>query len=110
MKITKKVELGINAVKALKKYHAPVRAQDLATEIGTTFHFLEQIMRDLRTAGIVKSVRGPGGGFILAKDVITAYEVATALGRDLTTFSLDEAAPTSRLFKAIAEAYQNTTI
>lgn len=110
MKLTKKVELGINAVNALKKYDAPVRTVDLAGEIGTTLHFLEQIMRNLRNAGIVVVKRGPGGGYALTKDMkITAYHVAKAVGRDFGTLSLDET-PMSRLSKAVTEAFLNTTI
>lgn len=110
MKLNKKVELGINAVNALKKYDHAVRTQDLAVEIGTTQHFLEQIMRNLRTAGIVTSVRGPGGGYRLVPNAtLTAYNVAKAVGRDFGTLSLDDA-PMSRLGKAVTEAFLNTTI
>jgi len=110
MKLNKKVELGINVVNAMKKYDKAVRTQDLATEIGTTTHFMEQIMRYLRNDGIVASVRGPGGGYVLAKDrTITAYHVAKAVGRDFGVMSLDEA-PLSRLSKALIEAFVNTTI
>jgi Rrf2 family protein len=111
MKVNKKVELGINAVTALKKYDHPVRTQDLATEIGTTTHFLEQVMRNLRTAGIVASVRGPGGGYKLVptSTPLTALQVAKAVGRDFGTLSLDEA-PLSRLGKAITDAFLNTTL
>jgi len=111
MKLNKKVELGINAVTALKKYETPVRTQDLAAEIGTTQHFLEQVMRNLRTAGIVASVRGPGGGYKLVPTTtpITALHVAKAVGRDFGTLSLDQA-PMSRLGKAITEAFLNTTL
>lgn len=111
MKLNKKVELGINAVNALKKYETPVRTQDLATEIGTTQHFLEQIMRNLRTAGIVVSIRGPGGGYKLATATVplTAYHVAKAVGRDFGTLSLDQA-PMNRLSKALTEAFLNTVL
>lgn len=110
MKLNKKLELGISVVNALKKYEKPARTKDLSTEIGTTQHFLEQIMRDLRTAGIVTSVRGPGGGYVLAKGAtVTAYHVAKAVGRDFGIMSLDDA-PLSRLSKALTEAFVNTTI
>lgn len=110
MKLNKKVELGINAVNALKKYETPVRISDIATEVGTTVNFLAQIMRNLRNAGIVTVKRGPGGGYLLAKDTtVTAYSVAKAVGRDFGTLTLDEA-PMSRLTKAVTEAFLNTTI
>ena len=111
MKLTKKVELGIKAVTVLKTRSEPVRVEDLAKEIGTTMNFLEQIMRNLRRAGIAESIRGPGGGFVLSKTPtpFTAYHVATALGRDFGTLKLDDA-PMSRLGKALTEAYLNTAI
>lgn len=110
MKLTKKVELGINAVTALKKYPNPVRTQDLATEIGTTLNFLEQVMRNLRVAGIVVSVRGPGGGYKLAStEPVTAYAVAKAVGRDFGEMSLDDK-PMNRLSKAVTQAFQETVL
>ncbi len=111
MKMNKRLELGINAVNALKKYSSPVRTQDLCLEIGTTLHFLEQVMRNLRTAGIVSSVRGPGGGYVLVPRAtpLTAYDVALAVGREFGTLSLDQA-PMNRLSKALTEAYQNTLL
>lgn len=111
MKLNKKVELGINAVSALKNKEGAVRTQDLAVEIGTTQHFLEQIMRNLRTAGIVASVRGPGGGYKLVptETPVTAYHVAKAVGRDFGVLSLDQA-PMNRLSKALTEAFLNTPI
>jgi Rrf2 family protein len=112
MKLNKRLELGINAVNALKKSDGKaVRVQDLAVQIGTTLNFLEQVMRNLRTAGIVVSVRGPGGGFKLAQTDIplTAYHVAKAVGRDFGTMSLDQA-PMNRLSKAVTEAFLNTVL
>lgn len=110
MKLNKKVELGINAVNALKKYENPARIQDIAAQIGTTVNFLAQIMRNLRNAGIVTVKRGPGGGYTLAKgQPITAYSVAQAVGREFGTPNLD-GEPLSRLSKALTEAFVNTTI
>lgn len=82
MKLNKKLEIGLNAVVALKKREGFVRTQDIASEVGTTVSFLEQIMRNLRTNGIVNVKRGPGGGYALNKESeITAYSVAKAVGR-----------------------------
>lgn len=111
MKINKKLELGIKAVSALKTKSGPTRTADLATEIGTTVNFLEQIMRNLRRAGIVTVKRGPGGGHVIAADQtnVNAYQVATAVGRDFGKLDSDQA-PTSRLSKSILDAFLNTTI
>ncbi len=42
---------------------------DIAERQGITVAYLEQIFSKLRVAGIVKSQRGPGGGYMLARDV-----------------------------------------
>lgn len=113
MKLNKKLELGINAVQALKQRGKPTRTVDLASEIGTTLHFLEQIMRNLRTAGIVTSIRGPGGGYTLdPSKSVTALQVAQAVGRkfDLSASPSFTNSPQERLQSALTAAFQNTTI
>ena len=111
MKLNKKLELGIKAVETLKTNGVePVRTQDLAVQIGTTTNFLEQVMRNLRTAGIVTSVRGPGGGYLLTNTKpVTALQVAQAVGR---TFDADYNGnnSTSRLNRAVTQAFQNTVL
>ena len=44
----------------------PVTLADIAKRQDITLNYLEQIFMRLRRAGVVKSVRGPGGGYILA--------------------------------------------
>lgn len=110
MKLNKKVELGIKAVNALKGRIAPTRTADIASQVGTTINFLEQIMRNLRAAGLVTVKRGPGGGYMLNEDkLITAYLVAEAVGRKLGAPSTD-GTPNGRLKNAILEAFYHTVI
>lgn len=111
MKLNKKLELGIKAVETLKTLGTePVRTQDLAVQVGTTTNFLEQVMRNLRTAGIVTSVRGPGGGYLLTNTKpVTAFQVAQAVGRTFGNTKSDNT-PTSRLSRAVTEAFQNTVL
>ena len=47
--------------------------------------FLEQIFISLKKSGIVKSVRGPSGGYLFAKnpDFIKIYDVIKAIDEDL---------------------------
>ena len=111
MKLNKKLELGIRAVQSLKTNgEDPVRTQDLAVEIGTTTNFLEQVMRNLRIAGIVTSVRGPNGGYLLTNNKpVTAFQVAKAVGRDFGNEKTDNT-PTSRLSLAVVRAFQDTVL
>lgn len=110
MKVNKKLAIGIGVVSALKFANTHVRAQELARSANTTLNFVEQVLRELRLAGIVTVKRGPGGGYLLNSSTpVTAYHVAKAVGGDFGTLSFDEA-PVSRLRKSIIEAYLNTTI
>jgi len=111
MKLNKKLEIGINAVAALKKREGFVRTADIAPEVGTTVNFLEQIMRNLRTGGIVTVKRGPGGGYSLNKEAdLTAYSVAKAVGRFSDNLNETETGMAAELRKNILEAFRNTKL
>jgi Rrf2 family iron-sulfur cluster assembly transcriptional regulator len=45
---------------------APVALADIATRQEISLSYLEQLFAKLRKSGLVKSVRGPGGGYLLA--------------------------------------------
>lgn len=45
----------------------PVRIQDISRRQGISNKFLEQLVIPLMKANILKSIRGPKGGYILAK-------------------------------------------
>jgi Rrf2 family protein len=59
----------------------PVKAERIATAQGIPLNFLENILGELRHAGIVRSQRGAEGGFILAKPAgqITVADVIRAV-------------------------------
>jgi len=46
----------------------PVRIKDIANRQEISIKYLEQIISTLNKAGYVKSIRGPHGGYRLAKD------------------------------------------
>jgi Rrf2 family protein len=45
-----------------------LRIEDIATRSGAPKRFLEQILLELRNAGVLASIRGRSGGYVLAKD------------------------------------------
>lgn len=47
---------------------SPIRAQLLAEKLGIDSIYLEKILNSLKTAGIIRSTRGPGGGYSLARN------------------------------------------
>ncbi|MEQ1789494.1 MAG: Rrf2 family transcriptional regulator [Rickettsiales bacterium] len=51
----------------------PVALADLAKNQEITIPYLEQIFRKLKQGGIVKSARGPGGGYSLARAASDTY-------------------------------------
>lgn len=109
MKINKKVEIAINAVAFLRGRAEPTRTSDLASQIGTTVNFLEQIMRGLRMANIVQVKRGPGGGYYHPNcNGISALEIAKAVGFDMS--SVAEGMPADQLKVNLTAAFTNTVI
>ncbi len=64
----------------------PVPIKRLASEENISPEFLEQIFFRLKQAGIINSVRGPGGGFRLnyAPHEINAKAIFEAVGEGLT--------------------------
>ena len=63
---------------ALHDNDAPVRIKDIAARHDISDKYLEQIISSLNKAGYVKSIRGPQGGYKLAKDT-SGYTVGMIL-------------------------------
>ena len=111
LKINRNLELGILAIDALRNESTAKNTADLALEIGTSDLFLQQIMRKLRVAGIVSSVRGPGGGYLLVGcKSFTAHDIAVAIGCDMPSPDLSLETPVDTLKLAVLEAYMNVRV
>ena len=66
---------------------APLSAADVAENEHISAPFLDQLMTKLRRAGLVESVRGPGGGYRLAEPAgdITIADILHAVEEKLST-------------------------
>jgi len=55
----------------------PILAKQIAGALSIPREFLNKVMQQLVRAGFLASVRGPGGGFVLAKDPkdITIFDI-----------------------------------
>ncbi len=53
---------------ALHESEGPVSRQDIAARQEISAEYLAQLFRSLATAGLVRGVKGPGGGYILGRD------------------------------------------
>ncbi|HEY8408760.1 MAG TPA: Rrf2 family transcriptional regulator [Gaiellaceae bacterium] len=82
MRTTAKADYAVRAAVELAAVGGLVNAEQIAQAQGIPLNFLENILRDLRRAGIVESRRGQAGGYALARpaeqisvaDVIRAVE------------------------------------
>ena len=84
MKLTTKGRYAIIAMVDLRFNGTigSVRLKDVSKRQNISLSYLEQLFSKLRLSGLVKSVRGPGGGYILNKipseinllDIITAVD------------------------------------
>lgn len=84
MKFSIKVQYGLQAMLALSLNYGggQVRIKSIASEHSIPIRFLEQLLLVLKRAGLVNSVRGKHGGYLLGKkpseisllDIIEALE------------------------------------
>lgn len=84
MRISSSVEYGMRVMTRLARANggAPVTSESLSVTENVPKDYVDQILRRLRQAGLIASVRGPAGGYSLAKpasairigDVVRALE------------------------------------
>lgn len=87
MKLSTKGRYGLRALIDLAKYSTndPVSITSISDRQGISERYLEQLMGLLKKSGLVKSIRGAGGGYMLAKDLedISVGDVLRALEGNL---------------------------
>ena len=87
MKLSTKGRYGLRAIIDLARYSEkePVSISSIAARQDISERYLEQLVGMLRKAGLVKSIRGASGGYVLAKDMseISVGDVLRALEGDL---------------------------
>jgi Rrf2 family protein len=91
MRVSAKADYGIRALIALaaleEESEAPVKRDQLGAAQDIPVAFLENILLELKRAGLVRSVRGQQGGFRLARATseITLAEIIRALDGPLAS-------------------------
>jgi Rrf2 family cysteine metabolism transcriptional repressor len=70
MKLSTRSRYGLRAALelALAYGQKPLQIKTIAKHEDISSKYLEQLMSILKTAGIVRSIRGPKGGYLLAKE------------------------------------------
>ncbi|RGT73161.1 RrF2 family transcriptional regulator [Mediterraneibacter massiliensis] len=83
MKLSTKGRYGLRALIDLAQYseNGPVSITNISGRQDISERYLEQLMAKLKKAGIVESIRGAAGGYLLAKPMeeISVGEVLRAL-------------------------------
>lgn len=83
MKLSTKGRYGLRAMLDLALYtdDGPITTRAIAEHQGISERYLEQLLIPLKTAGLVKSIRGSQGGYILGRksDKITVGDIIRVL-------------------------------
>lgn len=89
MKLSTKGRYGVTAMFDLAAHGngEPITAAEISKRQSIPLAYLEQLLLKLRRAGLVKTVRGPAGGYVLAKkssrvsigDIVQATDGPVAL-------------------------------
>lgn len=87
MKFSTKSRYGLRALFDMA-YHSgnlPTQIKDISRRQDISPRYLEQIFQDLKKAGLIKSRRGPQGGYMLARkpEEITVRQILLAAEGDL---------------------------
>ncbi len=87
MILTTKARYAVMAVIEIadEKTNQPVSLLTISQRQKISLSYLEQIFARLKKAGIVNSVKGPGGGYVLGKsrEKITIAEIIKAIGESV---------------------------
>lgn len=89
MRLTTKGRYAVTAMLdlAIHRGRGPVALADIARRQGISLSYLEQLFSRLRKRSLVSSVRGPGGGYRLARHAseISIAEVISAVDENVDT-------------------------
>ena len=87
MRLTTKGRYAVTAMLDLAMHGdgAPVSLSDISDRQGISLSYLEQLFSKLRQNSLVQSVRGPGGGYSLARipDSISVAEIISAVNESV---------------------------
>ncbi|CAM3819317.1 cysteine metabolism transcriptional regulator CymR [Mesobacillus zeae] len=120
MKISTKGRYGLTIMIELAKRYGdgPVSLKSIAVTNGLSEHYLEQLVAPLRNAGLVRSIRGAYGGYLLGDKPsnITAGDIIRVLEGPISPVEgIEDEEPAKRelwirIRDAVKEVLDNTTI
>lgn len=102
LKLSTKGQYGVRAMFEIARGYpqSPVTIKEISETQEVSVAYLEQILNKLRRAGLIRSVKGPGGGYLLVKgpqDVTIASILKELEGPVAITSCLDPEEGCSRV-------------
>ena len=98
MKLSTKGRYAVMAMAdlAIQSAGRPVSLADIAARQEISLSYLEQLFGKLRRCGLVKSVRGPGGGYMLGRgpEEIRISDIVLSVDEPLTATRCTPGSPT----------------
>ena len=89
MKLTTKSRNAVTAMLDIASHNtgSPISLPEISHRQNISLSYLEQLFSRLKKSGLVDSIKGPGGGYMLSKDAneIVISEVIQAVDEDLET-------------------------
>ncbi len=86
MILTTRGRYAINAILEMtaNSNNKPITLSEISKKQNISVAYLEQIFSDLKKANLVKSVKGPGGGYMLQDtEELTAFDIIKATGEKI---------------------------
>ncbi len=99
MKLTTKGRYAVMAMADLARHSdgSPMTLAEIATRQDISLSYLEQLFAKLRRGGLVRSVRGPGGGYLLARsgEAIRISDIVLAVDEPIRATRCQPGSPVS---------------
>lgn len=120
MKISTKGRYGLTIMIELSRKYGggPISLKSIAEDNDLSAHYLEQLAAPLRNAGLIKSIRGAYGGYVLTQEpsAIRAGDIIRVLeGPIVLVEGIEEEEPAKqalwiRVTEAVKEVLDTTTL
>ncbi|MFD0048215.1 cysteine metabolism transcriptional regulator CymR [Actinomycetes bacterium NPDC127524] len=120
MRISTKGRYGLTIMIELAKKHGegPTSLKSIANAHDLSEHYLEQLIAPLRNAGLVRSIRGAYGGYVLGRDPkeITSGDIIRVLEGPITPVEgIEDEEPVKRqlwirIRDAVKDVLDSTTL
>ncbi len=107
LRLSTKGQYGVRAMYEIARGYGqgPVNIRTISKKQDVSIHYLEQILNTLRRGGLIKSIKGPGGGYVLTKapEEISISEILEQLEGPLAiTSCLDPKEGCTRVDQCVA--------